>query len=275
MVASTFFFALVGAGVKALSGRLPDGVIVFFRSAVALAVMLPGLRAAGGMSTRRPAAHLLRSLAGFGSLYLCFFSIARMPLGDAMLLCYTSPLFMPFLSSVWIGEKASAAVWGAVAVGFLGVALVMKPGSGLFSPAALAALASGFFGAVAQVGIRDLVDTEPPFRIAFYYTAFAACASALPLPWTWKSPSGADGFVLAGIGAAAAVAQVLLTWAYRHASPADAGPFMYGAVVFSAGWDWLLWRRRPDALSLAGAALIIFSGVLVLRVPARRETVPA
>jgi drug/metabolite transporter (DMT)-like permease len=198
-------------------------------------------------------------------MYLTFYALSRMPLGDAMLLAYTSPLFMPWLSSLWIGEPPPKGIGPALLLGFVGVALVMKPGRGLFTVAALAALASGFLGAVAQVGIRDLTKTEPVVRITFYFSAVSTVLSALPLAWAWKKPVGTEWLVLLGTGVTASAAQYLLTSAYRQAPAAQVGPFIYAAVVFTVLWDWFLWNHRPDAFFFIGAALIGLAGAFILR----------
>lgn len=275
MVGAAFLFAGVSVGVKVSARTVSDEMIVFFRNAGALAVLLPLLR--GGfqnLKTQRLPAHLLRSLAGLASMYFCFYALARMPLGDAMLLAYTSPLFMPWLSAIWVKEPAPSGVGPALAMGFLGVVLVMKPGAGLFSVVAVAALCSGLLGAIAQVGIRDLTKTEPVLRIVFYFSALSTAVSAVPLLWSWKRPSLAEAAVLVGTGVLASIAQLCLTRAYRSAPPSQIGPFIYSAVVFSAGWDWLLWRHRPDGLSFLGAAFIVLAGVFILRRSPRLASLP-
>ncbi len=267
LVGATLLFSLVSVGVKLSARTMPDDMIVFFRNAGALVGLAPLLVRGGwaGIKTERFKSHLARSLAGLASIYFCFYALARMPLGDGMLLSYTSPLFTPWLSFLWMRERAPRGIGTAVALGFAGVALVMKPGLGVFTYAAVAAVASGFFGAVTQVGDRDLTTTEPVRRIVFYFSAVSTVISAVPLLWAWKTPHGMDWIFLIGTGVLAAIAQLLLTRAYRHASPAHLGTLIYSAVAFSGVWDWLIWKRTPDALSLVGAALIFSAGAFILR----------
>lgn len=267
MVASTALFALVGVMVKLAARTQPDEMIVFFRNAGALVALLPLLAKGGAaaLKTDRVGPHLLRSLAGLGSMYCCFYALARMPLGDAMLLSYTSPLFMPWLAAAWLKEAPPRGILPAALLGFAGVALVMKPGLGLFTGVSVVAVGSGAFGAVAQVGIRDLTKTEPVRRIVFYFSAVSTLVSAVPLLWAWRAPSGAELALLVGTGAVASAAQLLLTKAYSEGSPAVIGPFIYSAVVFSAVFDWAIWRHAPDALSALGAVLITLAGGLILR----------
>ena len=99
---------------------------------------------------------------------------------------------MPALSVLWMKEKVSDGVWLRMALGFAGAALVMKPGFGVFAPAAAVAQASGFFGGVAHVGIRDLTRTEPVLRRLLYFSAVATAVSAVPLLWSWRTPSAGN-----------------------------------------------------------------------------------
>ena len=265
MLGSMLLFSLVSVGVKLSARTMPDGMIVFFRNAGALAALAPFLVPGGlaALKTSRIGLHLFRSLAGWASIVGCFYALARMPLGDGMLLSYTSPLFVPFISSVWMKERPPRGFGAAVIMGFAGVALVMKPGFGMFTGVAVAAVASGFFGALTQVGDRDLTRTEPVLRIVFYFSAVSTVVSAVL--WAWRTPHGMEWILLVGTGVLAAYAQLLLTKAYRHASPAHVVPLIYSAVAFSALWDWLWWNHVPDAFSFLGAGLIFVAGVFILR----------
>jgi drug/metabolite transporter (DMT)-like permease len=267
MLGSMLFFSLVSVGVKLSSRTMSDGMIVFFRNAGALLTLVPFLVPGGwgALKTSRIGVHLFRSLAGWGSIVGCFYALARMPLGDGMLLSYTSPLFVPFISSFWMKERPPRGFGAAVVLGFAGVALVMKPGFGMFTGVALAAVASGFCGALTQVGDRDLTRTEPVLRIVFYFSAVSTAVSAAPLFWSWRTPHGVEWPLLIGTGVLAAFGQLFLTKAYRHASPAHVGPLIYSAVAFAGLWDWLWWGRVPDGLSFVGAGLIFASGVFILR----------
>ena len=267
MLGSMLLFSLVSVGVKLSARTMPDGMIVFFRNAFALAALGPFLLRGGwaALKTSRFGLHLFRSLAGWASIVGCFYALARMPLGDAMLLSYTSPLFVPWISSAWMSERPPRGIGAAIVLGFAGVALVMKPGFGVFTMVAVAAVASGFFGALTQVGDRDLTRTEPVLRIVFYFSVVSTVVSAAPLLWSWRTPHGTEWLLLTGTGVLAAFGQLLLTKTYRHASPAHVGPLIYSAVAFSGMWDWLLWRRRPDALSFLGALCIFLAGAFILR----------
>ena len=271
-------FGFLGALVKQLSGNMSNAMIVFFRNAGGLLVLLPLLRGQGSLRTQNFWGHFGRSLAGVGSMYLSFYAIGRMRLADAFVLVYSAPLFMPFLGRYWLGEPIPRQAWVALSLGFAGVLLLLKPGWDLFQPVALLALAAGFLSAVAQVGIRQLTRTEPPARIVFYFGIIATGLTAPPLMGAWTTPTLAVWIVLGGLGLMATAAQLLMTEGYRLASPGDVGALMYAAVAAAGVADWIFWHQWPDFLSLAGIVLIMAAGVWILRstrsAPLANKSVP-
>ena len=133
MVTAGALFAFMGMAVRLASAELPNTMVVFFRNALGLLVLLawvPGMRAAG-LATRRFPDHLVRALAGLLAMYCFFYAIAHMPLAEAMSLNYSMPLFLPFIESAWLKEVVPRRVWGGLGVGFLGVLLILKPGTEL------------------------------------------------------------------------------------------------------------------------------------------------
>jgi drug/metabolite transporter (DMT)-like permease len=275
MVASALFFAAMSAAVKAAAQTLPNTQVVFFRNAVALLVLLPWAlrRGVAAVRTDRLPEHLIRGLGGLGAMYCFFFAIAHLRLADAVLLNYTLPLFLPAVERLWLGEPIARRLWRPLAIGFVGILVILKPGTGLFQGPALVALAAAVLAAVAQVGIRNLTRTEPTTRIVFYFALIATAVSALPLPFTWRNPTPPAWAALVASGLLATVGQLLLTQAYASAPAAQVGPFLYTSVVFSGLLDWLFWRTLPDGLFLLGAALVTAAAVVALR--QRRGPVPA
>jgi drug/metabolite transporter (DMT)-like permease len=264
MVASALLFALMSVAVKTASTTLPNTVVVFFRSSIGLLTLLPWILGVD-LRTSHLREHLIRSLAGIASMYCFFHALAHMRLADAVMLNYTLPLFMPFVESAWLGEEFPRRLWTPVLVGFVGIVLILRPGSGLMQPVALLGLASALFAAVAQVGVRRLTRTEPVARIVFYFAASATVLSALPLAGSWRTPTGSLWLVVLALGATATAGQLAMTRAYAHAPAAQVGPFIYSAVVFAGALDWLVWGRLPDASAVAGSVLVCAAGILSLR----------
>ncbi len=271
MVLSALLFALMSVAVKIASATLPNVVVVFFRSGFGLLTLLPFIVGAD-LRTRHPREHLIRSLAGIASMYCFFYTLAHMRLADAVLLNYSLPLFIPFVESAWLGEEFPRRLWTPVLVGFLGVIVILRPGSGVVEPVALLGVASALFAAVAQVGVRRLTRTEPVARIVFYFAITATLLSAFPAAVSGTRPQGVVWWAALAMGAAATGGQLAMTRAYAHAPASRVGPFVYSAVVFAAALDWLLWRKLPDAFTVAGGVLVAGAGILSLRLnPAEAE----
>jgi drug/metabolite transporter (DMT)-like permease len=273
MILSAGFFAGMGLAVKLASRSLPNSMIVFGRSAFGLLALLPWAARLGraGFRTTKLPEHLVRSLAGLAAMYCFFYAIAHMGLADAVLLNYSLPLFMPFIAWLWLGERFPPRLWPGLLLGFLGIVLILKPGSGLFNPVALFAVASAILAALAQAGVRRLTQTEPVTRIVLYFGVISTVVSAVPLLGHWVRPDTGQWLLLALMGALATAAQLLLTRAYSKAPAAQVGPFIYACVPFAALLDGVFLGQWPDAASLAGAALIVAAGAITLRASAKPE----
>lgn len=272
MVSAALLFAAMAAGIKFVSQTLPGEMVVFFRNLFGLIALAPWILRHGWASlrTQRPWGHAARSGAGLAAMYCYFFAIAHLPLGEAVLLNYSMPLFIPFIAWWWLGEHVVPRLWGAIGIGFLGIALILKPGLALFSPASLLGLAAGVLGATAMVGIRRLTHTEPAFRIVFYFSFLATMVSAVPLVWSWQTPPTHLWLPLLAIGALATLAQVLMTRAYAEAPAAAVGPFIYATVVFAALAGWGMWGEGVDLISLVGAVFVCVAGAATIRESGKR-----
>lgn len=279
MTTAGLLFAGMGVGVKLSAAALPNTMVVFFRNAVGLVALLPWLVPLGaeGLRTERFFDHLPRVIFGLLSMYCFFWAIGRLPLSDAVLLNYSLPLFVPLIEGPWLGEPIPRRIWGPILLGLGGIVLVLKPGVGVFQPAAGVAALSAVFAGAAQVGVRRLTDTEPTRRIVFYFAALATIVSAAPLPWSWRTPPVSLWPALVAMGVLATLGQLVMTKAYSCAPAARVGPFMYTSVVFAAALDWAFWGALPDGFSVAGSALVVAAGVLALRLdrPAARGPIPS
>jgi drug/metabolite transporter (DMT)-like permease len=262
---SALMFAGVGAMVKVASSGLPTEMTVFFRNAVAMLFFLPWLflrRTPQTLRTNCLRFHLLRAAGGLGSMYCFFYAVGRLRLTDAVVLNYTVPLFIPIIARFWLREPVSRRTLCAVAVGFIGVALILKTGLELFQPAGLVGLASGLLAAVAMTAIRRMSGSEPIVRTVFYFTAFGTLVFSLPLTWAWQHPGGHLLWVLCAMGILAIIAQMFMTKGYSMAPAGQVGPFSYGTVVFVALLGWLLWGETLDTLTFVGAVLTCLAGII-------------
>ncbi len=267
MATSAVLFACMAAAVSACARELPNAPIVFFRHFIMLLYLLPWLWRNGrrALSTEDLPGHLVRGLAGVSAVACYFYAVARLRLADAVLLNQSMPLFIPLVERAWLRERIPPRLWAVLLLGFGGLLFILKPGTGLFEPAALVGLGSAVLAAVSQVGIRRLTRTEPVTRIVFYFGLVASTVALPPAVFWWRSPSPLTWALLLLMGIFATVGQLTLTRAYLYAPAARVGPFLYAGPVFAGFLDWLFWRRLPDPWFVVGAVVVVAAAVLALR----------
>lgn len=275
MILSSLAFAAMGVCIQICAQTLPNGMVVFFRNISGLVFLSP-LLIRGGIDvlrTKHLKEHLFRGVAGLSSMYCFFYAISHLPLADAVLLNYTLPLFIPVVESLWLGEPFPLRLSAPLGLGFLGVVIVLQPGRGIITTAALFALLAGLLSAVAQTGVRQLTRTEPTVRIVIYFALMGSCLSALSLPFVWVTPAPAIWLVIVALGFCATSGQLLMTKAYSYAPASQVGGFVYTGVIFAALLDWLRSGRTPSPHFFAGALLVIAAGALMFRLASRGPVV--
>jgi len=261
-------FAIMGTLVRMVSETLNNEMVVFFRNLFALVFMMPFLITRSGLpklKTDKPFFHLLRTATGLCAMYCYFYALAHMKLAEAVLLSYTTPLFIPLIAFIWLREPVPKMVRFAVIIGFAGVVFILKPGFGIFQPVSVIALIAAIFASIAMVTIRSMSQSEPPGRIVFYYTALSTLLSAIPLFWAWEMPQGNIMALLLLMGIVAVSGQLLMTRGYSAAPAARVGPFIYGTVVFASILGWIFWGEALDLFSFIGAILVCIAGITATR----------
>ena len=271
IVLAELLFASMGVAIRQVADVASNEQVVFFRNLFGLALLVPWLvrHRQIGLRTTVPHLHLLRSLAGLGAMYCFFYAIAHLPLAEAMLLKLSSPLFIPLVAALWLGEAVPGRVRVAVALGFVGVLLVLNPGFAGVNPVALVALGGGALAAVAKTTVHRLGYSEPPGRTVFYFALVGTMVSALPLLWNWQPLEPRTYLWLGLVAGLATGGQLFLTRGFGLAPAARMGAFGYSAVIFGAAYGWLLWDEIPSDLSITGACLVVVAGLMA----GRRETV--
>lgn len=275
MILSSLAFAVMGVCIQICAQTLPNGMVVFFRNLSGLVFLSP-LLLSGGLSmlkTTHLKQHLVRGAAGLTSMYCFFYAIGHMPLADAILLNYTLPLFIPVVESIWLGEPFPMKLAIPLGLGFLGVVIVLQPGRGIVTAAAVLGLLAGLLSAVAQTGVRQLTKTEPTVRIVIYFAIMGTSISALGLPFVWVTPAASLWMVIVLLGLSATTGQLLMTKAYSYAPASQIGGFVYTGVIFAALMDWLRLGHTPSPRFFAGASLVMAAGALMFRLASRGPVV--
>lgn len=261
---SALLFSLMGVVIREASATVNNESVVFFRNLVGVLFFLPLLllKGAAPLKTRRLKSHLWRTTYGLAAMYCFFYAIAHLPLADAMLFTYSAPVFTPLIAWWWLKEPLNKRIALTTGIGLIGLLLVARPGASLFQGQALVGLSASVLAAFAFVSIREMSDTEPAYRIVFYFSLFSALISAIPLTWAWQPLNPHELGLLLVVGLLATTSQIVMSKAYGLAPPGIIGPFAYLAIVFAGIIAWLRWGETPDLLFIAGAVMIFSASLL-------------
>ncbi len=273
MLLSALMFALAGTAVKFAAQELSAFALVFWRNLLSfwLFLLLIYLKGFPDLKTSRIDLHLLRSLFTYGALLTYFFAISRIPLGSAVLLQSSGPVFVPLLALIFFRRMSDRNVWTGVVLAFAGVALIVQEGALGFSLGEISGVVCGFFGGCAALTIWAMSDGEPPLRQMFYFTLLTLVISILLLPWTWEVPSPPTFIPLAVLAVCTTLAQYFFS-ASLAASPADkVNTWSYASVIIAALIGYFLWREQLEAVAIAGMLLV----VLGAHITSRKKAVPA
>lgn len=260
--------AVMAAMIKHLADTLPVEMIVFGRNLIGLAVLLPVLVASGGIRDLRTShlrLHFIRGFTGVTAMFCFFFTIAHIPLAEAVLVKMTVPFFLPLVAWLWLKDRISGYTWAAILLGFVGVGVILRADEGVVNPVMLVALAGAAIMSVAKVSIRRMAASEPPHRVVFYFSLFATLLSALLLLRVQQMPTGTEMLWLLAIGSVAIAGQFAMTTAYQLARPGQVGVYNYSAVVWAALLGWLFWGETLVLSTVLGTLLIIGAGIWNLK----------
>jgi drug/metabolite transporter (DMT)-like permease len=240
---------------------------VFLRSIFGVLVFLSVSRWFGGigdLKTKRWKAHLMRTVLASGAMFGFFYGLKHMPLVNALTLAFTAPLIVTALSVPILGEHVGWRRWLAVVIGFIGVMIVLRPGKGMLTPAALAIMVASFCYAGLAISARKLATTESSLSLSVYVITGPLIISSLILPGNYVAPTVNAWilFVLAGFASAGAWAGIV--GGYRRAPPSMLAPFEYTALIGAAIAGYYIWGEVPDKWVIAGGTIIIASGLFIV-----------
>ncbi|MCX5930889.1 MAG: DMT family transporter [Cyanobacteria bacterium] len=280
MVASALAFSLMGVCVKALGGRLPVAEVVLARAVVSLLISWWMLRRAGlNPWGQRRGLLVGRGILGTAGLYCVYLALTGLPLAVATVLQYLHPTFTALLAWPLLAERPGWRVWGAVLLGFLGVAVLVVPGragavgagfgaaagAGLPALPLLFALAGALLSALAYVSVRALRSSEHPLVVVFYFPLMALPLS-LPLVLLQPvAPTAAELGWLLGVGVFTQLGQIALTYGLMGMAAARATAISYVQVPLAALWGvWWFGETVPATAGLS-ALLVLLATLLSLR----------
>ncbi|WP_366654172.1 DMT family transporter [Fodinicurvata sp. EGI_FJ10296] len=270
MVGAAFAFSSMVGLLRIATEWMHPLQAVFFRNAFAIAFMTPWMLSVGlaGLRTKRLPLHLLRSLLGVGAMMCWFLGLSMLPLGEAVTLSFTTPLFATVGAALVLGEVVRIRRWTATAIGFLGVLIIMRPGVEEMSTAALLVLASAMFMSCSVLVLKTLSGTEDSNAIVTYMTLFMTPMSLIPALIFWETPGLAAIGVMIAVAGLGTIGHQCLTRAMKAADASVVMPFEYLKLPIVAAIGYLFFGETTDWATWIGAAVIVASAVYI----ARRES---
>ena len=269
MLIAVASFSVMDAIMKALGGTYPPLQVSALRGLTALPLVVCYVLYRGAQRSILQVQwpwHLVRGVLVVVMLWSFTFGIQNLALTEAYTIYFVSPLLITILSIPLLGERVKPSHWLSIVVGLIGVVIALRPTQDAFlSLGALAVLCSAMCYAVSAIGGRILSRTDSSESLVFWATALL-CAGAGTLAWPgWIPVRAQDALLLAGLAVTGFIGQVALTTAFRQGQASAVAPFEYTALAWSVGLDWAIWHTVPDRYTLLGGAVIIASGLYMIR----------
>jgi len=274
---AVFFFMGMATLIKIASVRVPPGETVFFRSFFGLPIILAWIAMRGelrtGLKTDNPMGHFWRGLVGVTAMSMGFAALGLLPLSEVKAIQYAQPVLVVIFAAMFLGERVRAFRLTAVALGMIGVLIIMSPRLTAFSDSgsdpflalgAILAFGSAVMAGLAHVFVRKLTMTEPTSAIVFWFAVTASTLSIMTLPFGWVWPTGTEAALLIGAGLCGGIGQIFLTSSYRYADASVVAPFEYFSILLALGIGYFVFAEVPTAVMLIGIALIVCAGILII-----------
>jgi drug/metabolite transporter (DMT)-like permease len=258
MLGSTLFFGLMAVVIRLASETLHTFEIAFFRNFFGLAAALPLLIRHGPalLKTDQLPRYFFRCVIGVLSMFCGFWAIGHLPLAQAVSLSYSTPLFVTIAAVWFLHEQVRARRWIAVALGFVGVLVIVRPGSADFTAGTLVALSAAVLSGLVSVLIKQLSQTEPADRIVFYTTALWVPLSLGPALFVWEWPHGIAWLWVIAAGVLGTGGHMLWTRALKLGDVSALTPISFMQLPVVALFGFLLFDEKLDRWTVIGAAII-------------------
>ncbi|KRG77644.1 membrane protein [Stenotrophomonas chelatiphaga] len=273
MLGSTLSFGFMALAIRYATAYVPTQEVAFFRNAFGLLALLPMLLRPGRapLKTQQLPRYFMRSAIGLASMLCAFWALGHLPMAQAVSLSYSTPLFVTIAAVLWLGETVRVRRWAAVIIGFIGVLVIVRPGTGSFSAGSLVAVAAAVLSSVVAIQIKQLTRVDSADTVVFYTYVFWVPLSLIPALFVWQWPSGIAWLWLALTGVLGTLGQLLWTRALRLGEVSALTPISFMQLPLVSVMAWLLFDEVLDRWTVIGALIILGSNAYI----AHREAVLA
>lgn len=277
MLMAVFFFSAMDAVAKGLIQQYPPPQVVwarFFGQSVLVLIFLAPKGARRHLNSAHPWAHMLRSAFQLGATSFFFLSLAFLDLAEATAIADLSPVLITLGAAIFLGERLGIRRVGAVLVALIGALIIIRPGTGVFTPAALLPLLCALSYAGNALMTRHLGTREGPWTSLLHAALFGTVVLSLILPFYWQPIASHDLWKFALIGLLGSLAQFAIIRAFSLAEASIIAPFTYAGLLLATFWGFVLFDEVPDLATVLGGIVIVGSG-LYLWAEERRAAKPA
>lgn len=269
---SVVLLGTMAACVKQLGAGVPSGQIIFIRGVISMAFLalvawqVEGLHL---LRTRNWRSHALRSLCGTVSMFCLFTALALLPLADVTGIIFSAPMFLTVLAMLFLGERIHAYRWSALAIGFLGVLIIVGPHIDFESSSSVGvavALAAAVLTALAMMFLRAMSvgGREHAITITFYFSLTTTVFGALTAAAGWPMPTASEWRLLVVVGVLGVLGQLIMTYSYRYAEASTIAPLDYANLIVAVLYGYFFFDEIPGLSTWIGGSLVVAAGLVIL-----------
>ena len=267
MLLAVFCVTIMSVQAKLIGIEYNAVQITFARAIVVLILLMPFIYKLGGLNflkTKKPFLHFFRGLAGLIGNVMFFLAFQRLPVADVTVISQAVPIFSCILAIIFLGETIGWRRWTAITIGFLGVIIAINPSVNI-AVASLYALGGTLMWSITIIFLRLLGSTEHPVKTVFYFMLVSVIVTSIFQPFLWKEPSFEIILLFIGIGIAAFLTQLLMTYALQKAPASIVSPFNYTGIVWAIIFDYIIWNANPMFATIFGGIIITISGIYIFK----------
>lgn len=271
-IISVVLLASMAACVKYLGDGVPVGETIFVRGIISVVVLAAIARRAEGLhllKTKNWRSHALRSMSGTISMFCWFIALSLIPLADLTAITFTAPMFLTILAMLFLGERIHRYRWTALALGFIGVLIMIGPHLSFGSTSTLGvavSLGAAVFSALAMLFLRSMSGAggEHAITITFYFSLTSLVCAALTALWGWPMPTPWQWLVMILAGGLGVLGQLLMTFSYRYAEVSTIAPLDYTSLLMAVALGYVFFDEVPQLSTWIGAPLVAAAGLIIL-----------
>jgi drug/metabolite transporter (DMT)-like permease len=275
MLLAVFCVTIMSVQAKLIGIEYNAVQITFARAIVVLILLMPFIYKLGGLNflkTKKPFLHFFRGLAGLIGNVMFFLAFQRLPVADVTVISQAVPIFSCILAIIFLGETIGWRRWTAITIGFLGVIIAINPSVNI-AVASLYALGGTLMWSTTIIFLRLLGSTEHPVKTVFYFMLVSVLITSIFQPFLWKEPSFEVILLFLGIGIAALLTQLLMTYALQKAPASIVSPFNYTGIVWAIIFDYIIWNAHPMFATIFGGIIITISGIYIFKREAKIKSI--